>query len=307
MIEKTNRKAPKNGKAPAEIVAEKKSHKKWIAALIALLLVALIGGGAVYLQDFFTPKDYELLSAEGMDKEEVFLVAHRGYRAVAPENTLPAFEQAGKAGFRGAECDIYRTADGVWVIQHDFITTWMMDCNKKIEKSTYAELKEHTVNNGVNIDQYPDLKICTLEEYLACCKQYDMVPVIELKSKNNSEYYQEVEDLVKASGVEKVIYISFYENCLKAMRSVSSADLYYLCSELNEEAVKIAQSISDCGIDFDGNNEENYDNNAAVIRKAQNAGLAMGAWTIDDLDTMQKLLDLGVNMITTDNITYAQS
>ena len=42
-------------------------------------------------------------------------MAHRGFRAVAPENTAPAFEEAGKAGYYGAECDVYRTADGVWV------------------------------------------------------------------------------------------------------------------------------------------------------------------------------------------------
>ena len=30
----------------------------------------------------------------------------------------------------------------------------------------------------------------------------------------------------------------------------------------------------------------------------------MGAWTIDDPEVMKKLLDLGVNLITTDCITY---
>ena len=43
------------------------------------------------------------------------------------QNMLPAFEEAGKAGFTGAECDTYRTKDGVWVISHDSHTYRMMD------------------------------------------------------------------------------------------------------------------------------------------------------------------------------------
>ena len=39
----------------------------------------------------------------------------------------------------------------------------------------------------VNIDQYPNLKICTLEDYLKTCVQYNMTAVIELKGKNNTE------------------------------------------------------------------------------------------------------------------------
>lgn len=39
-------------------------------------------------------------------------VAHRGYSNYAPENSIPAFELAGKIGFWGIETDICETSDG---------------------------------------------------------------------------------------------------------------------------------------------------------------------------------------------------
>jgi glycerophosphoryl diester phosphodiesterase len=36
-------------------------------------------------------------------------VAHRGQSMNAPENTIPAFELAGRSGFWGIECDTYCT------------------------------------------------------------------------------------------------------------------------------------------------------------------------------------------------------
>jgi glycerophosphoryl diester phosphodiesterase len=45
--------------------------------------------------------------------------AHRGARAHAPENTLEAFALALKLGARGLESDVWLTADGVPVLDHD--------------------------------------------------------------------------------------------------------------------------------------------------------------------------------------------
>ena len=45
--------------------------------------------------------------------------AHRGARAHAPENTLDAFELALRLGATGLESDVWLTADGVPVLDHD--------------------------------------------------------------------------------------------------------------------------------------------------------------------------------------------
>jgi len=45
--------------------------------------------------------------------------AHRGARAHAPENTLEAFRLARRLGATGLESDVWRTADGQAVLDHD--------------------------------------------------------------------------------------------------------------------------------------------------------------------------------------------
>src|SRR4029079_13255634 len=47
--------------------------------------------------------------------------AHRGARAHAPENTLEAFALARQLGATGLESDVWLTADGIAVLDHDGI------------------------------------------------------------------------------------------------------------------------------------------------------------------------------------------
>src|SRR5258708_19525597 len=52
----------------------------------------------------------------------MLLLAHRGYHADAPENTMAAFEAATKIGVDGIETDVRLSADGKAVIIHDRIS-----------------------------------------------------------------------------------------------------------------------------------------------------------------------------------------
>jgi len=47
------------------------------------------------------------------------VVAHRGARAAAPENTLAAFRLAAELGADGVELDVRRTGDGLLAVHHD--------------------------------------------------------------------------------------------------------------------------------------------------------------------------------------------
>ena len=46
-------------------------------------------------------------------------LAHRGYSAKYPENTMEAFIKAYEKGFDGVETDVHLTKDGVLVLIHD--------------------------------------------------------------------------------------------------------------------------------------------------------------------------------------------
>lgn len=237
------------------------------------------------------------------DGDDYVLTAHRGFRAVAPENTLPAYEEAGKAGYWGAECDIYRTRDGVWILHHDPVTTRMMDKSRVVELSTYDELLKLNYTNGHNIAKYPELKICTLEDFFKTCAKYGMTCTVELKYNRNRQYYQEIIDLQKKYGVE-ANYIAFAFEDLVTFREITDAKLFLLVDEITDEDIAKAKTVENCGISYDCNNENNTANDCAMIKKVHEAGLETATWTCDSLELMEKVVRAGTKYITTNCITY---
>ena len=71
--------------------------------------------------------------------------AHRGARAAAPENTLEAFGLALELGATGLEGDVWLTADGVPVLDHDgFVRSRLR--RRPIAEFSVAELPPHIIS-----------------------------------------------------------------------------------------------------------------------------------------------------------------
>ena len=68
--------------------------------------------------------------------------AHRGARAHAPENTLEAFELALRLGATGLESDVWLTADGVPVLDHDGMVGSRLR-RRRISTVDRADLPDH--------------------------------------------------------------------------------------------------------------------------------------------------------------------
>lgn len=69
--------------------------------------------------------------------------AHRGARAHAPENTIHAFELALRLGATGIESDVWLTADGVPVLDHDGVVRGRMGRKRPIGEVMRRDLPEH--------------------------------------------------------------------------------------------------------------------------------------------------------------------
>jgi glycerophosphoryl diester phosphodiesterase len=85
--------------------------------------------------------------------------AHRGARAHAPENTLEAFSLARRLGANGLESDVWLTADGIAVLDHDGIVR-VRRRKRRIAEVDRAELPAH-------IPSLADL-------YAACGKDFEL-------------------------------------------------------------------------------------------------------------------------------------
>ena len=71
------------------------------------------------LLSFVTPHIYSIILYHSEGDKDMKLLAHRGYSACYPENTMEAFVQAYQKGFDGVETDVHMTKDGQLVLIHD--------------------------------------------------------------------------------------------------------------------------------------------------------------------------------------------
>src|ERR1035437_9562456 len=82
----------------------------------------------------------------GADQPRILVHGHRGARARMPENTIPAFDYAIRAGVDALEMDMAVTKDGVIVISHDPLLHPPVCSGPKesavIRESTLAEVRE---------------------------------------------------------------------------------------------------------------------------------------------------------------------
>ncbi len=275
--------------------------KKIIAAFTAITGTAVTTAGVMFagfMHYLNRPERYTPLSVKRHDVE---LIAHRGMSSLAPENTTASFELAGKHSFWGAECDIYRSADGRWIVSHDPNTFRMMNKAGKIESKTYEELIKLKVNRGSGIKEYGELRICTLEEYLNICKKYGMTAIIEVKGKNNTEHYGEVVNAVKEIGANAV-YISFHFGDLVKLRELTDAPLYLLVLDMKAEQLELVKTLEGCGIDFNGNRPSTF--KSGLIKRCIDENIPLISWTVNEPELFEKLAELGVKRITTDRLYY---
>ncbi|MCU0395461.1 MAG: hypothetical protein MUF29_06105 [Chitinophagaceae bacterium] len=219
------------------------------------------------------------------------VVAHRGAFKTQhhPENSVAALREAIRLGCTGSEFDVHMTADDSLVVNHDPEFHGL-----PIEQSTYAQLVAFTLSNGE--------KIPTLREYLLAGMQRNTQTrlVLELKpSKMGRARADRIAD--QAVGLVKelqaaayIVYISFdYNMLLRILQADPRAQTQYLEGDRSPAVVR-KDGIT--GIDY---HYSVFQKKPEWIAEAKQLGLALNAWTVNDVTLMTWLLDNGFDFITT--------
>lgn len=277
------------------------TKKKKILIAVSVIAVAaiLLAAYLLAVKPQIPPKPISL-SANNISAENVNLIAHRGFSAIAPENTQASFIEAGKAGFFAAECDIQLSKDNVWIVNHNADIDKMTDGAGKISNLTYDEISKFTVDNGYNLKEHTGQHLITLDKYLKICNEYKIIPQIEIKEGNYTCLDAVLTSLDKYDGMrEKAIIISFDGVILEKIRNLDgNIQLWYLTNVIEEKTLRLAE-INNYTIAF---NCKNRDEN--MIRRAQEKSINLAAWTVDSIKIYEELYNLGIRNFTTNRITY---
>lgn len=217
-------------------------------------------------------------------------VAHRGYWKCegSAENSLTSLQRAYDAGCWGSELDIWLTADGKLVVNHDPKT---LD-GLVIEKTDFETVTKSKLKNGETIP--------SLETYLKAGKELrPMILVLELKTQStperNREIAQKVVAMVKAMEMEEQVEYIAFSNLVgtELIRLAPNAKVAYLEGDKTPAQLK---ELGYTGLDYHLGVLKEHDN---WIREAHELGLTVNVWTVNKADDLQYFIDHKADFITT--------
>ena len=228
------------------------------------------------------------------NKKDVKIIAHRGLSGIETENTNSAFVAAGNRSYWGIETDIHKTADGVYVVFHDDNTIRMTNKDMVIEKSTYKDLCELTLNDINGKQGRRDLVIPLLGDYICICKKYNKHAVLELK---NSFAYEDIKEIVEIiesyEYLDDTTFISFDINNLISLRKIlPNQNAQFLTGSFSNE---ILENLKKYKLDLD---IEYRSVNKDMIQTLKENNIQVNCWTCNDAEDGEKLVECGVDYIT---------
>jgi glycerophosphoryl diester phosphodiesterase len=237
--------------------------------------------------------------------KEIEIIAHRGFSSIAPENTKAAFIAAIENGADSLEFDVQFSADGVPVVFHDLNLDRTTNAKGKLREKTLAELKQVDAGIGFN-SKFAGEEILTLPEALEILKAIPQFLYFDLKS--YSEWSQtEVEKLVEIVMTfevqEKAMMTSFNDSLNEEIRAISGDELKfgYVVANKSSYETQLTKAANK-GDRLICSEYHILLENPALIEQTRSQGIDVVAWTVDNPEEFQQLIDLGVTRIMTNSL-----
>lgn len=213
------------------------------------------------------------------------LIAHRGYSAMYPENTMTSF---GKARSKVIEFDVRKTLDNVPVVIHDRTLDRTTTGTGEIKKHTWEHIKDLHIKGC-------DERVPSLDQVLQTFgDEYSYN--IEIKSSDTASV---VVDSIKKSKLPygNTLVTSFKWDEIKTVRKLDDRINTGLISIVRpERAIRECVKIG-CEVAVLNHLSITRD----VVNYANERGIEIYSFTVNSPDEVRKLIQYGVSGIITDD------
>jgi glycerophosphoryl diester phosphodiesterase len=242
---------------------------------------------------------HEIIAA--MYDGQALVFGHRGAKAYAPMNTIPAFELAMQQGAHGVELDVHRSKDGYPVILHDFEIDETTNGSGHITAMTLAELKALDAGSWFSA-AYAGVQIPTLDEVFEAVGRQIFVNVeIKSESVETDGVEQVVADCIRRHNMQQRVLLSSF-NPMTLMRFRALLPAVPVGFLFEEEYVFEARSaMNDSGFTYEAYHPHHPLIDEALVAAHKAAGRIINTWTVNDPQRAVELVKLGVSGIITDN------
>ncbi len=235
---------------------------------------------------------------EAWQAHRPLVVGHRGASAHAPENTLAAFRLARDVGADGIELDVHLTADGVPVVIHNAGVEATTNGTGRISDLTLDEVKRLDAGSHFG-PAFAGERIPSLAEALGAVG-HDLLVNIELKPqpKGGRSLESAVGDVVRGLGMEsRVWFSSFKPYSLAAIRrAIPGVPCGLLVSPLTLTALWLAPVTP-----MEALHPHHTLYTGWVAALSRRLGLKSAVWTVDDPETVARVVQVGVDAVITND------
>ncbi|MDA9091180.1 glycerophosphodiester phosphodiesterase [Porticoccaceae bacterium] len=236
------------------------------------------------------------------------ILAHGNGRALFPGNTIEAGVNALAVGADILEMDVHLAADNVLVLRHDATIDSTTNGSGRIDEMTLAEIQAYDV--GFHEIDYPDLVAAPGIKVPALRSLFERLPasrfLIELKPLNTAPA-DELCRLIKEYGlVNQVVVGSFHDSVLDHFREICPT----VPTSLGQTEATWLVLLGKFGLghlyDSPGYSvqlpmgEDGFIVTPSLVKAIHQLNMRIEVWTINDPQTMQSLMDMGVDGIITD-------
>jgi len=249
-----------------------------------------------------------------LNAKRPLIIGHRGYPQFAPENTLPSFKLSIEAGADLTELDYHHSQDGIPVIMHDYTLDRTTDAVKRwggqkirLDTKTAAELQ--SLDAGSWFDpKYGGAKVLLLAEALDFIQGNGGVTLIERKEGDAATC---VKLLREKNLINQLVLQSFDWEYLKKFHELEPTQVLGALGppgRLSDgskpgDRPKLLDAawlddLVKCGAKAVVWNDQV---SKAAVKNAHQRGLKVWVYTINDPEAANKLLDMGVDGIITNN------
>jgi glycerophosphoryl diester phosphodiesterase len=242
-----------------------------------------------------------MVRAEIPREPHPLVVAHRGASVEYPENTLPSFEGALKAGADVVETDVRLTADGVPVVFHDGEVSRTTDGHGFVHELTLAEIKALDASA-----EGPRAEIPTLREVLELVSGRAGVN-LEIKNLPGEPAFDSPREATVQAALKELDVVGFRGQVLVSsfnwltiersrrlapdiptgfltVRAIDPrACVVYAAEAGHEFVLPEVPALLAAGAEF--------------VREAHSSGLRVGTWTVDDPESLRTLFSWGVDAV----------
>ncbi|WP_251150930.1 glycerophosphodiester phosphodiesterase family protein [Cellulosimicrobium sp. Marseille-Q4280] len=224
-------------------------------------------------------------------------LAHRGFAPTGLENSLAAFEAARDLGYRYVETDAHATSDGVAVALHDASLDRTTDGHGLVARQPWRTVRRARIGGRepvpaledllgawpdlrVNVDVKSSAAVAPVAEVIERTRAHDRVCVASFSAARRRATVARLSRPVATSAAQPEV---------AAVLIAARTGAPLRRRRVGVDCLQVPERVGRMRVV-----------DRRFVRTAHAAGLAVHVWTVNAVEDMERLIDLGVDGIVTD-------